>query len=134
MADHSEPFAPWLTPREADLRAVEVISITPCPACLREAKYTALHVGSAELVARALKPLRHDELHEVAYLLEHASPQTPIGRCLCGAPGAETGSVALAHLSRREPTGWVADDLSYQITSVRLVEAVDRRSVPDPAA
>ncbi len=132
VMDHSEPFAPWLMPREPDLRVVEVVYLTPCPECLREARYTALHVASAELAARASAPLRHDEMHEVVYLLEQSSDQLPVGRCECGADGAETGSATLIHLSRREPTGWVAPDQSYEVVSVRVVEIADQHTVLRP--
>lgn len=134
MIDRMEHSAPWLTPRETNLRVVEVIHITPCPECLREAKYTVLHIANDELATRAAGPLRHDQLHEVVYCLEHTSEQVPVGICECGADGAETGSATLIHLSRREPTGWVCDDLSYQIVSVRLVDAVDRQFAPHPKA
>lgn len=123
-----------MTPCDPYLHAVEVVVVTPCPECLREARYTVLHVATEDLAARAAEPLHHDGMHELTYLLEHASEQVPVGRCECGADGAETGSAVLIHLSRREPTGWVCDDLSYQIVSVRLVETVDRQTVPHPTA
>jgi hypothetical protein len=106
---------------ESDYGVVEVISRTPCRSCLRESDYTALHVASRELAARAASPLSHDEMNELVYDLENASPQTPIGFCSCGAPGSETGSASLGHWSRRVDTGWTASDQAYQILSVRLL-------------
>ncbi|EME71926.1 hypothetical protein H261_00065 [Paramagnetospirillum caucaseum] len=106
---------------ESDYGVVEVISRTPCRSCQREAEYTVLHVASRELAARASKSMTDDEMNELVYDLENASPQSPIGFCTCGAPGAETGSSSLAHWSRRVETGWTATDQAYQILSVRLL-------------
>jgi hypothetical protein len=106
---------------ESDYGVVEVISRTPCRSCQREAEYTVLHVASRELAARAACPLTEAEMNELVHDLERLSPQTPIGICECGAAGAETGSSALAHWSRRSATGWTATDQDYRIISIRLL-------------
>ncbi|MCR6631376.1 MAG: hypothetical protein NVV74_15760 [Magnetospirillum sp.] len=124
----------YAIPPRADISVVEVVMVTPCRECLREAKYTVLQVASGELAVWAAGLLGHDERHELVYLLEQSSEQLPVDRCECGADGAETGSATLIHLSRREATGSVAPDQSYEIVSVRVVEIADQHTVQRPTS
>lgn len=99
---------------------------TPCcEPCLRDTAYVGFHLVPNQMVG-SIHPGCDDR--DLIAALEPATYHQPIGRCpRCGAPGRETTSAELAHLSYQIDLGCQAEDDAFEHLGVWLIRAGEPR-------
>lgn len=93
---------------------------TPCcEPCLNDFVYIGFHLVPCEMV-ESIHPGCDDR--DLIAMLEQVTHHQPIGRCpRCGAPGRETTSAELKHLSYLIDLGCQAEDEAFEHLGVWLI-------------